>query len=52
MSDYVDLDKAIKNMRVSQTTAIIFDFTCGNVLNNKTASTYEIIIEELVASGG
>ena len=51
-ADYVDMDKAIKNMRVSQTTAIIFDFTCGNVLNNKTAPTYEIIIEELVASGG
>ncbi|MBP2637276.1 MAG: cheB 5 [Firmicutes bacterium] len=50
-ADYEDMVKAIKNIRLGLPTEIIFDFTSGNGLSNKTVLPFKEIIEDAVAAG-
>lgn len=51
-SDYDDMAKAMQNIKLGKDKEIIIDFTCGNVLNHKTALAYEAVITEFTACGG
>ncbi|SDE41723.1 hypothetical protein SPACI_006060 [Sporomusa acidovorans DSM 3132] len=51
-ADYDDMVKAMKNIKLGKDTEIIIDFTCGNVLNPKTALDYEAVVKDFTACGG
>jgi len=50
-TDYEDMVKAIKNIRLGLPAEIVIDFTSGNGLSSKTVLPFKEIIEDAVVAG-